>query len=192
MSPARTSRAPIHNTPTIPVNTRKITITVITARAPIRLRAAVNDFSVTSANTASLCRSCVNACTVCTELSASDALPEDCAIQSWFSRLNPRRRRPSTMIGTTTTGTISNTNPVSLAEVSIISTRPPSNINKLRSATDTEDPITDKISVVSVVNRLSTSPVRIFSKNAGLMPITRSNSALRMSATTRSPSRVTR
>ena len=96
------------------------------------------------------------------------------------------------MIGTTTAGTINNTSPVSLADVSINNTNPPSNINMLRSAMDTDDPITDKINVVSVVRRLSTSPVRMRSKNAGLIAITRSNSARRMSDTTRSPSRVTR
>jgi len=68
------------------------------------------------------------------------------------------------MIGTTMAGTISSTSPVSLAEVAAISTMPPSRVSRLRSATDTEDPITDRISVVSVVMRLSTSPVRIFSK----------------------------
>ena len=41
---------------------------------------------------------------------------------------------------------------------------PPTSISTLRSATETEDPITDRISVVSVVMRLKTSPVISFSK----------------------------
>ena len=89
-------------------------------------------------------------------------------------------------------GTISNTRPVSLPEVRNKNPNPPIRISTLRNATLTLDPITDRISVVSVVSRDSTSPVRIRSKNAGLIPSIRSNSALRMSATTRSPSLVTR
>ena len=96
------------------------------------------------------------------------------------------------MIGTTMAGTISSTRPVSLAEVRNSSTSPPSRISTLRSATDTDDPMTDRISVVSVVIRLRISPVMIRSKKAGDMPRTRSKSVRRMSATTRSPSRVTR
>ena len=68
---------------------------------------------------------------------------------------------------------------------------PPTNSSTLRRATETDEPRTDWISVVSVVIRLSTSPVISPSKNPGLIPITRSKTALRMSATTRSPSRVT-
>ena len=62
-----------------------------------------------------------------------------------------------------TAGTINNTIAVSLAEVNSISTSPPVTISILRSAMDTDDPITDRISVVSVVIRLSTSPVIRFS-----------------------------
>ena len=61
-------------------------------------------------------------------------------------------------------GTISSTRPVSLNEVRLISTMPPITVRLLRRATETDEPITDRISVVSVVMRLSTSPVRIFSK----------------------------
>ena len=66
-------------------------------------------------------------------------------------------------IGTITTGTISSTIPVSLAEVKSISVSPPTKSSRLRSAIDTDEPITDRISVVSVVIRLSTSPVMVFS-----------------------------
>ena len=105
----------------------------------------------------------MKACTVCTDKSASEALPELCAIQSWFSRLSFRRRRPSVRIGTTTSGTISRASPVSLAEVSSIITKPPKKISTLRSATETEEPTTDWIRVVSVVIRLRTSPVIVLS-----------------------------
>ena len=96
ISPARTSQAPIHNTPTMPEKTRKMTIAVISARVQIRRRAASKLFSVTLAKWPWLIVSWVKACTACTDNSASEALPEDAAIQSWFSRLSLRRRRPST------------------------------------------------------------------------------------------------
>ena len=62
-----------------------------------------------------------------------------------------------------TAGTINKTKPVSFAEVSNIIPNPPTKINRLRSAIETDDPITERISVVSVVIRLRTSPVRIVS-----------------------------
>ena len=40
---------------------------------------------------------------------------------------------------------------------------PPIRISTLRNATETDDPITERISVVSVVMRLTTSPVISFS-----------------------------
>ena len=191
ISPARTSRAPIHRTPVTPAKIRKITSAVITARVLIRVRADRNDRSVTSANPARVRVSWVKACTVCAASRLSDAVPDELAIQSWFSRASTRRRRPSRKIGATTTGTSNNSNPVSLAEVRSSITNPPSATSTCRSASDTDEPITDRISVVSVVMRLMISPVITFSKKPGDRPITRSNTALRMSATTRSPSRVT-
>ena len=53
-------------------------------------------------------------------------------------------------------------------------------------------PDSDWISVVSVVSRESTSPVLVTSKNAGSMRMTRAYTALRRSATTRSPIQFTR
>ena len=90
-------------------------------------------------------------------------MPDEAAIQSWFSRLSTRNRRPSVMIGMTTAGTISRTSPVSLGDVASISTIPPRKINRFRNAMEMDEPITDRISVVSVVMRLTTSPVMIFS-----------------------------
>ena len=109
-----------------------------------------------------------------------------------MSRLSARSRRPSTTIGTTTAGTISSTNPVSLPEVISSIAMPPNSISRLRNATETDEPITDRISVVSVVSRETISPLIIRSKKAGERPIRRSNIARRISATTRSPNRVTR
>ncbi len=134
----------------------------------------------------------MKACTACADKSASEALPDEAAIQSWFSRLRVRRRRPRKTIGTMTAGTIRSARPVSLADVKNIRIMPPNRISTLRSATEMDEPITDRISVVSVVIRLKTSPVMIFSKKAGLILIMRSKTALRISATTRSPRRVTR
>lgn len=141
--PSRTSSAPIHKTPTIPAKTSAMMITVIAARVRMRTIATSKDFSVTSLNFVVERLSWVNACTVCAALNASEALPLLTAIQSWFSRLNRRNRRPSTMIGTTTAGTSNNTSPVSLAEVSANSTKPPNSINTLRNATDTDEPMID-------------------------------------------------
>ena len=53
-------------------------------------------------------------------------------------------------------------------------------------------PEIDCTSVVSAVSRDNTSPVRVTSKNVGSMRTTLAYTALRTSATTRSPSHVTR
>ena len=58
--------------------------------------------------------------------------------------------------------------PASFGLVIINITVPPTNSSRLRSAIDTLEPTTVWIRVVSVVNRDSTSPVRVTSKNAGL------------------------
>ena len=94
-----------------------MTITVMMARVRIRVLALSKLSSVTSSNCPAVARSLVKACTACAERSASDALPELSAIQSWFWRLSIRKRRPRRTIGTMTTGTISSTRPVSLGEV---------------------------------------------------------------------------
>jgi hypothetical protein len=90
---------------------------VITARVAMRFLALSKLFRSRVEMGGATGRSWVKACTVCTLVSASDALPELSAIQSWFSRLSARRRRPSTTIGTITTGTISRTDPESFGEV---------------------------------------------------------------------------
>ena len=54
ISPACTSRAPIHNTPITPAKIRKITMAVISARVRMRVRATAKDCSVTSSKRAML------------------------------------------------------------------------------------------------------------------------------------------
>ena len=87
---------------------------------------------------------------------------------------------------------ISSTSPISFNEVKASIASPPARMIMLRSAMDRDDPITDWISVVSVVMRDRISPVITRSKNAGDRVITRAKTALRISATTRSPRRVTK
>ncbi len=65
-------------------------------------------------------------------------------------------------------------------------------VSELRSATDRLLPTTFWISVVSVVRRDSSSPLLVTSKNDGDRPSTWRNTAVRRSATTRSPSQDTR
>lgn len=67
----------------------------------------------------------------------------------------------------------------------------PTRLKLERSAIDSDEPAIVCTSVVSVVRRESTSPVRVTSKNVGSMRITRRYTALRTSATMRSPSQVT-
>ena len=98
----------------MPAKTRKMTTTVKAARVVMRLRATSKLISVTRSNSARLAASAVLAWTVCTALSASEALPELAAIQSWFSRDSARSLRPMTTMGTMMTGTISSTKPCQL------------------------------------------------------------------------------
>ena len=90
-------------------------------------------------------------------------MPDEAAIQSWLSRDKRRKRRPSIKIGPRMSGTISKTRPVSFGDVQSIMTSPPDIINEFRSNQLAEDPITDRINVVSVVILLNTSPVINFS-----------------------------
>ena len=80
----------------------------------------------------------------------------------------------------------------SLRLVSSNSAREPTKLTDERSRIDSPTPDSDWMSVVSVVSRDNTSPVLVTSKNAGSMRITRRYTALRRSATTRSPIQFTR
>ena len=95
------------------------------------------------------------------------------------------------MSGMITSGSRIASAPVSFGLVSASMTRAPARLRVERSAIDSEEPAIDCTSVVSVVRRDSTSPVRVTSKNVGSIRITRPYTALRTSATMRSPSQVT-
>ena len=76
------------------------------------------------------------------------------------------------MIGASTAGTLSTTMPVSLGFDTNRSAMPPIRIRKLRSAIDTEEPITVCSSVVSAVMRDWISPLPLVSKKPGCKPTT--------------------
>ena len=100
-------------------------------------------------------------------LTVSSAVPETSATPSCASRESFRTRRPITTIGTTTDGTMTRMKPVSRGLVMTSSTRPPTSRRMLRKAWVTLAPITVWITVVSVVIRETTSPVRVTSKKPG-------------------------
>jgi hypothetical protein len=100
-------------------------------------------------------------------LTVSSAVPETSATRSCASRESSRTRRPTTTIGTTTTGTMTRMKPVRRGLVTTSSTRPPTSSSRLRRAWVTLAPITVWITVVSVVIRETTSPVRVTSKKPG-------------------------
>jgi len=113
-------------------------------------------------------------------------------MRSWLNRDSLRTRRPSTMIGTTASGTTSSASAVRRGLVISSIARPPTNISELRIATETVEPTTWSIKVVSDDSRLITSPVRAVSNQAGLSRTMCAKAALRISATTRSPSHETK
>ena len=73
-----------------------------------------------------------------------------------------------------------------------IMTPAPTNSTKLRRATETDVPAAALTCVVSAVSREITSPVLASSKKAGDSEVRWAKTSLRRSATTRSPSVVTR
>ncbi len=110
------------------------------------------------------------------------------AIRSCADRARLRSRRPNTTSGSTTKGTTATTISASFGLVTTSMAIAPSASSADRSQTDTALPISDCSRAVSVVSRVSTSPVRSVSNTAGDSVSTRSNTAARMSAATRSPS----
>jgi len=75
--------------------------------------------------------------------------------------------------------------PASDGAVTTSSTELAISINRLRTATEALDPISDSISVVSVLIRDSTSPVRVVAKNSGSIAMTRAYTSRLRSVTTR-------
>ena len=113
-------------------------------------------------------------------------------MRSWALRDSRRTRRPTTIIGTITTGMSARIQIVSRALVSASMMTAPVRLSTERKVMDRLTPAMAWTSVVSAVSRDSTSPVRVTSKNVGSMRTTRRYTASRRSATTRSPSQVTR
>ena len=103
-----------------------------------------------------------------------------------------RTERPKPTSGSTITGMAASTKPDSFGLVTTIMVAEPTNSTRLRSATDTEAPTADLIWVVSAVSREISSPVLAVSKNGADSAVRWPNTAERRSATTRSPSVVTR
>ena len=114
------------------------------------------------------------------------------ATRSCESRDKRRTRRPSISSGPTISGIATTIIKVSVGLVATSSTSEPSSVSVERSEIEMPTPEIDCTSVVSAVRRDSTSPVRVTSKNVGSIRITFAYTALRMSATTRSPSHETR
>ena len=89
-------------------------------------------------------------------------------------------------------GTIKNASAVSFIEVASIKKKPPIKIRIFLKATETEELITDRIKVVSVVKRDKTSPLKIFSKKDGLIYIILPKISFLISETILSPNLVTK
>ena len=89
--------------------------------------------------------------------------------------------------GRTTSGVPSSTSPVRWGLVSASMTVPPMTRSRVRRAMARVDPTTTWSNVVSEVSREMISPVRAVSKNPTWSASTRSKTAVRTSAITRSP-----
>ena len=111
---------------------------------------------------------------------------------SCAARERRRTARPKPTSGSTISGMAASTKPDSFGLVTTIMVAEPRNSTRLRSATETDEPTADLICVVSAVSREVSSPVRAVSKNGADSAIRWPNTAARRSATTRSPSVVTR
>ncbi len=141
-----------------------MTIMVRSARVRVRLSALSKASSTRRPKRARSAVSCTKAWMVRTALRLSSTPAPTSATRSWLSRESLRTLRPISTIGATTKGTASTTKPVNFGLVIASMNRPPTSSRRLRSAKDTEEPITVCSSVVSVVMRVSTSPVRVVSK----------------------------
>ena len=173
-------------------NTSIVATAVRLERVFVRRTAAWNESSTAASKRRVLAPSSVKAWTVWIAFSVSSAMPLVSAIRSWVVRDSFRTRLPSTTSGTTTTGTSTRIIPVRRALVTASIARLPTSEMAERSVIDRFTPAMDCTSVVSAVSRESTSPMRVISKNAGSMRMTRAYTASRRSATTRSPSHVTK
>ncbi len=87
-------------------------------------------------------------------------------MRSWLSRESFCTRRPKITIGSTTAGITSAERPARCGLDRIIIAAAPSSVTTLRNATDSVEPTTVCTSSVSAARRETSSPVRVFSKNA--------------------------
>ena len=140
---------------------------VSSARALVRRTAAPKAASTERWNRPPCRFSSVKAWTVWIAFSVSPARPLESAIPSWASRDSLRTSRPTRISGAMTTGTSSTIHPVRLGLVSASMTSAPIRLIAERSAMEMPEPAIDCTSVVSVVSRDRTSPVRVISKKAG-------------------------
>ena len=111
---------------------------------------------------------------------------------SCAARERLRTERPKPTSGSTITGMAASTKPDSFGLVTTIMVAEPVNSTRLRSAIEIDAPTADLICVVSAVSREVNSPVLAVSKNGDDSVMRWPNTAERRSATTRSPSVVTR
>ena len=110
---------------------------------------------------------------VCMALSVSPASPLESATRSCAARERPRTRLPTVNSGSSTSGISTTMMPIRRALVAPISSSAPSMFNAERSVIEMPTPDMDCTSVVSVVRRERTSPVRVTSKNPRSMCTTR-------------------
>ena len=189
---AITSCAPTQSTLAKAVKKENITTAVIAARARVRTIAVTKLLSTVWRNALPSRSSLVKACTVTTAFMVSLARALVSARRSWLWRDNRRTQRPNRISGTMIRITAPRISAVSFRLVKNIRINPPVRVTRLRNASEAEEPITVCTRVVSAVSRDSTSPVRVTSKKAGVSASTLANTAVRMSAVTRSPSQVTK
>ena len=158
----------------------------------MRARAAATARSVASEKRARANGSPVNAWTVRNAPRVSSARAPRSATRAWASRDRRRSRRENMTSGMTTSGITPAIKAESIGDVTTSMAKPPTSSNAERSHCDSAEPARLCSTVVSACSRDSTSPMRAVSNQAGDSDSTRSNTARRRSAPTRSPSQVTR
>jgi hypothetical protein len=121
----------------------------------------------------------------------SPASAEVSAMRSCEARDSLRTRRPNQTMGRITASRVSKISDDNCTLVTNSITIPPMNRKRFLSASEMLVPTTVWISVVSVVRRDSTSPVRVISKNCGLCVTTCVYTLPRRSVVMRSPSQDT-
>ncbi len=165
--PDDTSIAPCQMIMMIALNSRKMTIAVISARTSMRRLAVVKTRSTASPKR-EVSRPCwLNAWTIFIAPSTSLVTVPTSAMRSWLWVEIARTRRPRMTIGRTINGTPSSSRPASLGASANRMMAQAVPMTRLRSATDTVVPTTCSMIVVSTVMRLVISAGRFSSKKPG-------------------------